>query len=132
MNTKKTIYIFGNPLLPYDSLPIQLAPELAKNFPDFNFVIQDPNENLHPENGELIIIDTIMGIDKIIIIDDINQIDKIESSPAYSLHDFDLGFNLKLLKKIGELKKVIIIGVPPDIDKNEALKQITDKIKEIA
>lgn len=132
MNTKKTIYIFGNPLLHFDSLPIQLTPELAKTFPDFNFVIRDPNENLHPENGELIIIDTIMGIDKITIIDDINQIDKIESSPAYSLHDFDLGFNLKLLKKIGELKKVIIIGVPSDIDKNEALKQIIDKIKEIA
>lgn len=132
MNTKKTIYIFGNPLLHFDSLPIKLAPELAKTFPDFDFVIQDPNENLHPENGELIIIDTIMGIDKITIIDDINQIDKIESSPTYSLHDFDLGFNLKLLKKIGELKKVTIFGVPPDIKQEDALEQLKKSINSLA
>lgn len=132
MSHKKTIYIFGNPLLPYDSLPIELAPELAKTFSNFNFVIQDPNENLKPDNGELIIIDTIMGIDKVIVINDIDQIDKIESSPTYSLHDFDLGFNLKLLKKIGQLKKVTILGMPPGIDKKEALRQLIDEIKEIA
>lgn len=122
----KTIYIFGNPLLSFDSLPIQLMPDLQKEFPGFNFVYKDPNENLHPENGELIIIDTVVGPKEVVII---NDIEKIESSPAVSMHDLDLGFNLKLLQKIGELKKITIFGVPAETDKNEALRQLIDKIE---
>lgn len=115
-------------MLDFDNLPIELAPDLEKEFPNINFVIQDPNENLKPENGELTIIDTMIDIDEIKVMDDINQIDKIESSPTYSLHDLDLGFNLKLLKKIGQLKKITIFGVPPNIKKEEALKQLIEKI----
>ena len=120
------IYIFGNPLLDFDNLPIRLQPELEKVFPDIEFIAMDPNENLHPENKELIIIDTAIDIDKIKVLDDI---DKIELSPNYSLHDHDLGFNLKLLKKLGQLEKVTIFCVPPDIDKKQALQELVDLIK---
>ncbi len=122
----ETIYIFGNPLLSFDSLPIQLIPDLRKEFPGFNFVYKDPNENLHPENGELIIIDTVVGPDEVIVL---NDTDKIESSPSVSMHDLDLGFNLKLLQKIGELKKITIFGVPAGMDKSEALRQLINRIQ---
>lgn len=128
MNKFKTIYIFGNHLLPFDNLPLQLVPELKKHFPKIHFEIKDPNENLKPENKELIIIDTVEGIDKVIIF---NDIDKIENSPKYSMHDFDLGFNLKLLQKIGELEKVTIFGVPMKIKKQAALEQLIDKIRNL-
>src|SRR3989344_7804562 len=121
----KTIYIFGNPLLPFDNLPIQLMPDLQKEFPEIDFAYKDPNENLHPENGELFIIDTVVGLKEVVII---NDIEKIESSPTVSMHDLDLGFSLKLLKKIGTLKKVTIFGVPMEIDKNEALEQLINKL----
>jgi Ni,Fe-hydrogenase maturation factor len=121
MRNIKTIYIFGNPLLPFDSIPIELKKDLENMLPNFEFIVQDPNENLKPKNKELIIIDTIQGIDKVIIL---NEIDKIENSPKYSMHDFDLGFNLKLLQKIGELEKVTIFGVPMKIKKQAALKQL--------
>ncbi|OGH77935.1 MAG: hypothetical protein A2469_03145 [Candidatus Magasanikbacteria bacterium RIFOXYC2_FULL_40_16] len=121
-----TIYIFGNPLLDFDNLPIQLQPELEKIFPDINFVAMDPNENLRPENKELIIIDTAVGIDHVTILDDI---DKIELSPQYSLHDYDLGFNLKLLKKLGQLEKITIFCVPPDINKKQALEELVNLIR---
>lgn len=120
---KKTIYIFGNPLLKEDSLPIKLVPELVKEFPEINFEIKDPNENLWPENGELFIIDTVLGIEKVMIIEDL---DSIQLDTIYSAHDFDLGFNLKLLEKIGELKKVTIIGIPVNTKKQDALGKITE------
>lgn len=122
MPKKPTIYIFGNPLLDFDNLPIKLIPKLKKLFPAINFIIQDPNENIKPaKNGELIIIDTVMGIKKVTIIDDI---EKLETSKIYSMHDFDLAFNLKLLKKIGQLKKLAIFGVPPNYPKEKAIDEL--------
>ncbi len=123
----KTIYVFGNPLLDFDNLPIRLAPELRKKFPDIDFIIQDPNENIKlSASGELIIIDTVMDIDEVIII---NSIEQLETGKIYSMHDFDLAFNLKLLKKIGKLKKITIFGVPPKLNKRVALEQLSKLIK---
>jgi len=121
MKQNKTIHIFGNPLLDFDNLPLKLAPKLEKLFPDIDFIITDPNENLKPVNKELIIIDTVEDIKKVILIDDIA---KLETQKLYSLHDFDLAFNLKLLQKIGELKRVMILGVPMEGDEKKILKQI--------
>lgn len=118
---KKTIHIFGNPLLDFDNLPLKLAPKLEKIFPEMDFVITDPSENLNPIDGELIIIDTVGGAKNVILIDDI---EKLETSKIYSLHDFDLAFNLKLLQKIGKLKKVKIFGVPMKGDEEEILEQL--------
>lgn len=119
---KKIIYIFGNPLLNFDNLPIQLAPKLEKIFPQIDFVIVDPNENLKPIDKELIIIDTVEGIEKVVFIDDIK---KLETGKIFSLHDFDLAFNLKLLQKIGKLKRVKIFAVPMEGDEKEILEELT-------
>jgi Ni,Fe-hydrogenase maturation factor len=123
---KKTIHIFGNPMLDFDNLPLKLAPKLKKLFPEIDFVITDPSENLKPINGELIIIDTIENIENVILIDGIA---KLKTSKIYSLHDFDLAFNLKLLQKIGKLKSVKIFGVPMEGDEEEILKQLGKIIK---
>jgi Ni,Fe-hydrogenase maturation factor len=74
----------------------------------------------------LIIIDTVEGIKKVALIDDLK---KLKTEKIYSLHDFDLSFNLKLLQKIGRLKKVKIIGVPMDGDKRKILEQLKEFIK---
>ena len=136
MKQKKTIHIFGNPLLDFDNLPLKLAPKLEKIFPEIDFIITDPNENLKPIDGELIIIDTIEGVKsaqggpasgrKVILIDDI---EKLETNKIYSLHDFDLAFNLKLLQKIGKLKSVKIFGVPMEGNEKEILEQLIKMIK---
>ena len=137
MKQKKTIHIFGNPLLDFDNLPLKLAPKLEKIFPEIDFIITDPNENLKPIDGELIIIDTIEGVKsaqggpssgrKVILIDDI---EKLETNKIYSLHDFDLAFNLKLLQKIEKLKKVKIFGVPMEGDEEEILEQLENLINQ--
>lgn len=104
---------------------MRLAPKLRKLFPAINFVVADPNENLQPEGGALYIVDTVLGIKKVAVITDL---DTIQLDKAYSAHDFDLGFNLKLLAKIGELNKVVIFGVPNKIGEKEALKQLSAEI----
>jgi hypothetical protein len=108
--SQKIIYIFGNPLLDFDNLPIKMAPKLKKAFPKIDFIISDPNENLKPNaNGELFIIDTVEGLTDVRLF---NNLKEFQSDKLYSMHDFDLGFNLKLFEKLGMLKKVKIIGVP--------------------
>lgn len=115
-------------MLLFDNLPIELAPDLQKKFPEIDFIIADPNENLKPQNKEIIIIDTILGIKDVLVIHDINQ---IQNSSRYSLHDLDLGFNLKLLQKIGTLSKVTIFGLPKGIKKDQALKKLEKLISRL-
>ncbi len=115
------IYVFGNPLLKEDSLPLKLLPELRKAFPDLDFVEFDPSDNIHELGKELIIIDTVSGIKNVRIIENIGS---IETDKIHSLHDFDLGQNLRLMKRLGMIEKVRIIGVPMTMGKNEAFNQI--------
>jgi len=120
------IFVFGNPLLEEDSLPLKLVPLLKKEFPGIEFIELDPNEGLEALEGEANIIDTAFGIKKVQLIEDI---EKIQDSPGVSMHDLDLGFSLKLLKKMGRLGKVRIFGIPPNLSEKEALKQLTPLLK---
>ena len=112
-----TIYILGNPLLPEDSLPHRLLPTLKKTFLTYMFKEVDPTETL-PEQENLLIIDTIINITEPCIITDVAQ---LAAQPTYSLHDFDLGFNLQLMKKLGKITTFHIIGLPPTYSEQQAL-----------
>lgn len=122
------IYVLGNPLLEEDSLPLKLLPSLRKEFSDIEFIEIDPTEEF-PEEEHLIIIDTIINTEKVVVLKD-KDIDKIEQSAKCSLHDFDLGMQLKLMKKLGTLKEVTIIGVPPQIDEGKAVEGIKAILKQ--
>jgi len=117
------ILVFGNELVREDSLAVKLIPRLQKEFPDIEFKHIDPCENLEAEieQGKLTIIDVMQGIKKVIVIKDIEQ---IKQDKIYSMHDFDLAFNLKILHKIGKLKEVEIIGIPWDMDEERALREV--------
>jgi Ni,Fe-hydrogenase maturation factor len=127
MAKKSVIYVFGNPLLPEDSQPLKLIPELRKKFPQIVFQAADPNESLKPVDREMIIIDTAASIKKVTMLSDTDRI--VTDNKIYSAHDLDLGFNLKLLKKLGQLEKAIIFCVPMKIKKTEALRQLAALIK---
>lgn len=123
------IYVFGNPDHPEDSLAIKAAKllETKKYFltqaseghgnkktkkQQFKFIFIKPNQDLpFIKKKEVIIMDTVKGISKPTIFTE-KDLDKIKLSPRTTVHDFDLGFQLKYLRKLGKLRKLIIIGLP--------------------
>jgi hypothetical protein len=122
-----TIYVFGNPLVKEDNLPLKLIGKLRKEFPSIEFKEFDTVEDLELDK-ELNIIDTVKGIKKVELIEDI---DKIITDKIYSMHDFDLGYNLKLFKKMKMIDKVRIFGIPSDMDEKVVFEQLKKLIKSI-
>jgi len=102
------VYVFGNEDLAMDSLPLKMLPALKKKFPRIDFVVKDPNEEWDDVEN-IVIMDTVMGIDKITIFDSLKSFVR---SPRFSLHDFDAYTNLLFLQKLGKIKKIKIIGIP--------------------
>lgn len=102
------VYVFGNRDEKSDRVALEAANYLKNTIPGVKFLAVRPNEDI-PTDKNLVILDTIEGIKNIKVIKDIS---KISLSPRNSVHDFDLGFQLKYLKKIRRLGKVTIIGLP--------------------
>ena len=114
------IFVFGNPLVSKDSIALEVLPDLRKEFPDIEFIEFDTAEDLEDFGDDIVILDSVVGIEKVKLF---NGLDSFVESPTYSLHDFDLPIYLKLLMKLGKIKKVRIIGIPangkPDLLKRE-------------
>lgn len=103
------VSVFGNELVKSDKYPAQLIPRLSKQFPAIEFIHVDPTENWYQNEKEIIILDTIVGIDKVTIF---NSLDSFENHTKITPHDYDLYMDLQLLMKIGKVKNVTIIGIP--------------------
>ena len=110
-----TIHVFGNQDLPEDSLAFTVSNKF-RDFPGIIFRTIKPNEDLPlPEDKKLYLLDTVMGLDKVSILTE-KEIDKLIISSSTTAHDYDLGFQLKYLRKIGKLDKFTIIGLPMNGD----------------
>jgi len=114
----KNVYVFGNPDLEMDSLPIQMIPEMQRLFPEETFLVLDPNEDWGNLPNPMVIIDTVVGIKEPRLFDSLTG---FEAPPKCSTHDFDAYENLRFLKKLGKLNEVKILGIPAGIEKGEAL-----------
>lgn len=121
----KNVYICGNPLVDYDSMPFRILEALKNTLPDIHFSDFDPTENF-PDDNPLFIIDTVAGISDVRVIEDV---DGFEDAPHFSLHDADLAFHLKLMKKTGKLPQVKIFGVPPAGDEEVILSEVVRQLK---
>lgn len=122
---QKVIYLVGNLLVEEDSLPIFLKSKLEAKFPDIEFREYDPMEDLPQDTEDLVIIDTVEGLKEPQVFDDI---DAFASQTAYSMHDFDLGWSLKLYKKLRMFKTIKILGIPS----NFTLKDNTTVFKAVS
>jgi hypothetical protein len=125
------ILVFGNPLIEKDNLALGLIPKLKGEFPEIEFKEIDPTEDLESEieDKKLSILDVAEEINKVTLINDLNQ---LKTDKIYSMHDFDLTFNLKLLEKIGKLEEVKIIAVPNQMDEEKALHEVKKIILQIS
>ncbi len=115
------VFVFGNPDLPQDSLPLRILPELRKCFPQISFEVKDPHEEWESPS-KITILDTVCGIGKVTVFTGLSP---FVDSPKLTVHDFDALSNLQLLQKLGKLKEIRIIGIPPDRSEKEALKEVT-------
>lgn len=119
------VLVFGNPYLKEDSLAVKVGEKLGlKGITLINCT--KPEDLLDYELENSIILDVAAGIDKVTLF---NDTDSLEFSVIFSLHDFDLGFFLKILKEAGKLGKVNIVGVPKEYDEEKALKEVREMIE---
>ena len=111
------VFVFGNRDYGPDAAVLSLVPRLRTDFPAITFHTVNPNADL-PAGfaGRVIILDVVEGIKKVTLITEDNA-ETIVSPPRFGVHDYDLGFQLKYLSKLGKLTNFTIIGVPM----NEAL-----------
>jgi len=119
------ILVFGNFYLKEDNLAVRIGKKL--HLKGFKVVhCSKPDELLNHDLGHSVILDVAKGIDAVTLFDDI---DSLEFSVIFSLHDFDLGYFLKLLKETGKLEKTNIIGVPLGYDEKKAITQVKALIR---
>ncbi len=123
----KNVYICGNPLVDNDSMPFRILEALKNALPEIRFSDFDPTENF-PDDDPLLIIDTVAGITGVKVIEDV---DGFEDAPHFSLHDADLAFHLKMMKKLGKLPQVKIFGVPPEGDEKSITTKLVKMLEEI-
>jgi hypothetical protein len=121
-NKKMTVFVFGNPDLPADSLAVRILPELRGKFPEIDFRLKDPNEDFELPEG-VVVIDVVAGLEGPRVF---SSFDDFQTPPRMTLHDFDLFGHLQLLKKLGKLSsKLKIIGLPPMMSEKEAIACVT-------
>lgn len=110
------IYVFGNEYVAGDGRAVQLARELEGAIEGISFVFVKPNEDLpFVDERHVVILDTVQGIKEVTLLEgDIT--DRLILGPLGSVHDFDLAYQLRYLKKLNRLGKVTIIGVPQEGD----------------
>ena len=108
------IYVFGNRCVAEDRKAIEVARELEGAIEGISFVFVNPNEDVPFVNERhVVILDTVQGIQDVALVEG-DEIDTLTLSPRGSVHDFDLTFQLKYLKKLNRLGEVTIIGMPQE------------------
>jgi len=121
-----TVLCFGNEAIKEDMLAKELADEIEID--GIEFVKCNSVDDLFSYSGNIYIMDVAKGIKKVTLIEDIK---KLEANKLISLHDFDLGFFLKLMNEIGKIKNVKIIGIPMESNKEDAKKEAIQILKKI-
>ena len=108
------IYVFGNAYVAGDGRAVQLARELEGDIEGISFVFVKPNEDLpFVDERHVVILDTVQGIKEVTLLEG-DIIDRLILGPLGSVHDFDLAYQLRYLKKLNRLGEVTIIGVPQE------------------
>lgn len=100
-------------------MAIEISEKLK--IPGFEFIKCESFNDIDLNEKNLTILDVVEGIDKPILIKDI---DKLRINKSVTAHDFDLAFNLKLMKAMGKIEDVKIIGIPQKGGKAEIFKEI--------
>jgi len=124
------VYAFGNVDVPEDRAALTAAEKL-KGMSGVEWVIVKPNEDVPFADEEYVVImDTMQGIKEVTLFSE-DDLDRLAVTRSTTAHDWDLGLQLKYLKKLGKLGQVTIVGVPQtgEID-YERIQSILRKLVE--
>ncbi|MGM5482534.1 MAG: hypothetical protein ACQESF_03655 [Nanobdellota archaeon] len=105
-------FCLGNEFVQEDSYAIKLCRIIKKQNPNLELIeCQSSDEFLQNINDDKIIgiIDVVRGIKEVRIVRN-HELKK--SSNIINSHDFDINFFMNILKEIGIIKKIKIIGIP--------------------
>jgi len=107
-----------------------IAPRIAedlKNVMDDEFVYSnDPTDLMEEDN--IIILDAVKDLTEVRIF---TNVDDFADMRISSLHDFDLGFFLKLAEKMDMKKKITVIGLPMQGDYEDIKKQAMGALQDL-
>lgn len=127
--------VFGNSIAEADGLPWKVAEELMGTMPGVMFRKVDMLTDLvgccsdpGMPSGVPVVLDAAIGIDKVETIKDFEKIKKLK---VCSAHDLDLAFELKLLRKTGDLKEAWVIAVPMEYELNKAVGEVRKHIEKL-
>ncbi len=122
------IYYFGNQYIQEDNLAIKLCKQLKQEITNKNieFIHINNTFQLVDKNMEnAIIIDVVENLKK----PKIMNIQDLKQDNIHTLHDFDLGFFLKLTVK-NRNKSTKIIGIPQEGKIEEIKKEVKELLLE--
>lgn len=106
------VLVFGNEDYAPDAMALAIADTLSAINNELVFQVVKPNEDLPFISGQaLVILDVVDGICKVTEITEKN-IDQLITAPRSSAHEYDLGFQLHYLTKLGKIKRFTIVGIP--------------------
>ena|SRR3989344_5779712 len=118
------VYCFGNESIREDSLAKRLASQMKVE--GITFIVCDrPEDIFKHDQGTLVILDVIEGIESVVLIMDAEE---LKGNASVTLHDFDLSFFLKLMKKIGRIQELAIVGIPMQGDEEEIMASVKSKL----
>jgi Ni,Fe-hydrogenase maturation factor len=108
------VYVFGNESVAQDKRAIEVARELEGAVDGISFVFVGPNEDVpFVDERRVVILDTVQGIREVTLVEG-QEVDGFILAPRGSVHDFDLAFQLRYLKKLDRLGEVSLIGIPQE------------------
>lgn len=106
------VYVFGNEDVLEDRAAMLASEKLKHSTPGVEWVEVGPNADVPFANEErVVIMDTVQGLTEVTLLGEDN-LDRLVVARSSTVHDFDLGLQLKYLKKLGKLNKITIIGLP--------------------
>lgn len=108
----------------------EIVEKIKNDFTELDFVKSESVADIFEEKNDLLILDVVKGLKKPEFI----PVDRIKERNIFTLHDFDLGFFLKLMKEAGKIGNVHIIGVPESFDEKhikETKKLLKSYLKKV-
>jgi Ni,Fe-hydrogenase maturation factor len=108
------VYVFGNEYVAENKRAIEVARALEGAIAGISFVFVSPNEDiLFVNERHVVILDTVEGLQDVVLVEE-DRIDGLILSPRGSMHEFNLAFQLRYLKKLNMLGEVTITSIPQE------------------